>query len=274
MDTDIWISRNATKKGTEPLVVPTAKVPKMLIETPDEGGRLGKVIVNNLIRLVEHAEKPSMNSSGDIFSGPQVTLNSRNVPDGVGGTHSIGTGEFTQGKPHFDLPPSVTGTIYIRPKELREVSEKTVRLIMDLDNAAVFLHEVNHAIHRFVNGGQYMQPNSSRILGAVSQDIHRGIMGRTFDPTEKKANEMETYWLSCCDAIEYNLSNDAVMAIKAVNNQNLLVAGYEMVKDQNQFNKLLERKDDKKLWSRLYDINTLSPTEVSPPSDDIFEDEV
>ena len=87
-----------------------------------------------------------------------------------------------------------------------------------------------------------MQPKSRLILGAVDQDLDRGIMSRAlqidhdYDKAEKikKANEMETYWLCCCDAAKYNFSEAAILKIKAVNNKNLMFGGYEILANPKQ----------------------------------------
>lgn len=263
-----WIAVPPKKK----IVVPSEKMSRLFVDTPDAGGKMGKAIEDNLMRLVKFSKDK------DIFAAPKLTLNSQNVPDGAGGAHRIGTGDFDQGSPSIHLPPSASGNIYVRPKELIQVSEKTLRIQLTLKEAAALLHEVNHAIHRFVNQGQYLHPTSSEVLGAVAQNIHMGIMSSNlqtdFNPmkafVEKKANEMETYWLCCCDASKYQFSEDAVTAIKAINNQNLVAAKYEMLANEKQAEKLTDNLDDDNLWSKLYDIEKLDPRRPTPPSDDVF----
>ena len=265
-----WIAVPVKKK----IVVPSEKMSRLFVDTPDEGGKLGKAIEANLMRLVQYSEDK------DIFAAPKLTINSPDVPDFAGGAHSIGTGEFSQGSPSIELPPSASGTVYLRPKELVKVSEKTIRMKLTVKEAAIFLHEVNHAIHRFVNQGRYLHPTSSDALGAVSQNLHMGIMSRhlqkDFNPikgfVEKKANEMETYWLCCCDASKYHFSEEVITAIKVVNNQNLLAAKYERLANQKQADRLNSNLEDDKLWSKLYDIEKLDPRRPSPPSDDLFND--
>lgn len=263
-----WIAVPPKKK----IVVPSEKMSRLFVDTPDAGGKMGKAIEDNLMRLVKFSEDK------DIFAAPKLTLNSPDVPDYAGGEHRIGTGDFDQGSPSIHLPPSVSGNIYVRPKELIQVSEKTLRIQLTIKQAATLLHEVNHAIHRFVNQGQYLHPKSSEVLGAVAQNLHMGIMSSNlqtdFNPmkafVEKKANEMETYWLCCCDASKYQFSEDAVTAIKAINNQNLVAAKYEMLANEKQADKLTDNLDDDNLWSKLYDIEKLDPRRPTPPSDDVF----
>jgi len=88
----------------------------------------------------------------------------------------------------------------------------------------------------------------------------------------KKANEMETYWLCCCDAAKYQFSEDAIKAIKVVNNQNLLSANYEVLANQKQADTLQKNIDNENLWENMFDIEKEDPTKYNPPSDDVFKD--
>lgn len=257
-----WIdAKEITKGKTVPVVVRAEKMKNLLVETPDEGGKLGKAIEDNLMRLCPNE------TSTDQFALPKLTLNDQTVPDNAGGMHGIGTGEITQGSPHIQLPPSQSGTIYVRPKDYMGPKDKTLRMVLTLEQAAIFLHEVNHAIHRFVNNGKYMHPKSSVIVGAIEQDIHRGIMDRALQTDfdyrkamiDKKANEMETYWLCCCDAAKYQMDESAVTAIKAANNINLFGAGYENVVNQNQEDVINRNVNNPKFMANVVDINNIDP---------------
>ena len=148
-----------------------------------------------------------------------------------------------------------------------------------LEKAAIMLHEVNHAIHKFVNDGEFMQPNSSRTLHKLNQNIQMGVAlasaqidhdyGRAMQ--DKKANEMETYWLSCCDAAKYNFSEEAITAIKSVNNLNLIGAGYSPATPQ-QLALLQNNINDKKRVADVIDINKENPTEYVPLNQQPFDE--
>lgn len=262
------------KRFTGKVVVPGEKMFKLRVETPDAGGKMGLAIEGNLMRLYQYSQEKN------IFANPSLVLNDPTVDKHAGGQHGIGTGEIGQGRPRIQLPPDQSGEVYCTPPDPAEPEKKTLRIVFNLEQAAILLHEVNHAIHRFVNEGQYMQPNSSLVLGAVDQDTNMGIMSAAMQSkhdygaamTYKKANEMETYWLCCCDAAKYHFSDEAVMTIKAVNNKNLLGARYERLANKSQAEELNKRIGDNKLWSRLYDIEKLDPTKYTPPTQDVFDD--
>ena len=261
-----WVNVvKSAKTGKFPkIVVNGESMGKIIVATPDTEGRLGKAIADNLVRLATNIKS--------IFGKPKLTLNDPTVPDDAGGMLGIGTGDFEQGKPHIQLPPSRSGKISYKS------DMSVIKITMGLNEAATFLHEVNHAIHRFVNSGKYLHPKSSELVGAVSQDIRKGIMSRNLQTNfnyskgmvEKKANEMETYWLSCCDAVKYNMDAAAVRAIKAENNKNLVAAHYEYLGNEHQADVLREHMDDDNLWANMYDINELDPTRLKPPKDDVF----
>jgi hypothetical protein len=260
------------KRFTGKVVVPGEKMFKLSVETPDDGGKLGLAIEDNLMKLYEHSQE------NNIFANPKLVLNDPSVDKNAGGQHGIGTGEISQGRPCIQLPPDHSGEVYCTPPDPMEPQKKTLRVRLSIEQAAILLHEVNHSIHRFVNNGEYMQPNSSRVLGAVDQNLNMGIMSKSLQSTHnfgqafmyKKANEMETYWLCCCDAAKYHFSEEAVKAIKALNNKNLLGAGYEKLSSDKQFATLVKHNDDNNLWSKVYDIEQLDPSTYNPPRDDLF----
>lgn len=250
--------------------IPGEKMLKLQFETPDAG--MGQAMYDNLQRLYRYSQEEN------IFANPLLILNDPDVPDYAGGQVGAGTGEFSQGKPIIEIPPSQSGTIYITPPDPNDPNKKTVRVVLNLNQAAIILHEFNHAIHRFVNHGEYMHPKSSRILGAVDQNLNMGVMSKSLQSTfdmgaayrYKKANEMETYWLCCCNAAKYHFSEAAITAIKSVNNMNLLAAGYEKLANQKQLDTVNKNKENNELLSKLYDINNEDPTQFAPPSDDVF----
>lgn len=274
-------------KTSKKVTIYAENMDKLTLITPDDGGKIGIAISDHLKSLYENT------LTGNVFAKPKISFNDPTVARGAGGQHGIQTGQMTQGSSYIQLPPpDPNDTTYQMDVELQMDPDITnpdtgkpkllgVRVHMDLYSAAAILHEVNHSIHRFVNGGEYMQPKSRLILGAVDQDLDRGIMSRAlqidhdYDKAEKikKANEMETYWLCCCDAAKYNFSEAAILKIKAVNNKNLLFGGYEILANPKQQETLDRREDDDKLWSKVYDIEKESPVEYAPPSDDIFNDE-
>ena len=255
---DEWQRFTGTKS------IPGSLFYKIDIVTPDNGGKVGKAIFDNLVRINDSA------SGDNVFAVAELVLNDENLGRGVGGTHGIGTMTSMQGKPIISTPKSEESMTYHRQKDSSDPLKKTILLKLGLYNAVILLHETNHAVHRFVNHGKYLQPNSKMLLKFIDQDTARGIMSRTMstgnDMTAKrnykKANEMETYWLCCCDAVKYGFSEEAIRAIKAVNNQNLVNAGYETLPG-NILEKLYSdggRPNDSKEWEKLYDINTLDPT--------------
>lgn len=263
-----WLERK------DQLTIPGDKFYKLRFETPDEGGKLGVAIEDGLMRLYKHQSKT------DIFGTPKLVLKSKNVPDDVGGQLGIGTGELNQGKPIIELPPSKSGNVYTTPPDPNDPMKKTVLVQLNLEQAAIILHEVNHSTHRCVNGGRYMHPKSSESIGSVDQNIHMGIMSRALQVDRnvykayqvKVANEIETYWLCCCDAAKYQFSEDAIMKIKEVNNKNLLAAGYAHLANQEQAQKLQNHMDDNKLWANMFNVEDIDPVQQNLARQDAFDE--
>ena len=94
----------------------------------------------------------------------------------------------------------------------------------------------------------------------------------SFYVMNRRKDEMETYWLCCCDAAKYQFSEDAIKAIKVVNNQNLLSANYEVLANQKQADTLRKNIYNDNLWENMFDIEKEDPTKYNPPSDDVFKD--
>lgn len=263
-----WLERK------DQLTIPGDKFYKLRFETPDEGGKLGVAIEDGLMRLYKHqAEK-------DIFGMPKLVLKSKSVVGDTGGQLGIGTGEISQGKPIIEIPPARSGKVYTTPPDPADPMKKTVLVQLDLEQGAIILHEVNHSTHRFVNGGRYMHPKSSEYIGAVDQNIHMGIMSRALQVDRniskayqmKVANEVETYWLCCCDAAKYHFSEDAIMKIKEVNNQNLLAAGYAHLANEEQAKKLEKHMDDHKLWANMFNVEDINPVTPNLARQDAFDE--
>lgn len=261
------IDEKTGKEEITTLGVSGDKFNMIKVFTPDEGGKLGMAIVDNLMRLYEFQE------NHNVQALPRLILNDKTVPSDTGGVHSIGVGEISQGRPTIQIPPS---------KEMNFRFKKGVAIEVyfdDLDKAAIMLHEVNHAIHKFVNDGEFMHPNSSRTLHKLNQNIQMGVAlasaqidhdyGRAMQ--DKKANEMETYWLSCCDAAKYNFSEDAIIAIKNVNNLNLIGAGFSPATRQ-QLGLLEKNIKDKKRVADVIDINKENPIEYVPLNQQPFDE--
>jgi len=261
------INEKTGKEEITTLGVSGDKFNMLKVFTQDEGGKLGIAIVDNLMRLYEFQE------NHNVQALPRLILNDKTVPPDAGGVHSIGVGEISQGRPTIQIPPS---------KEMNFRFKKGVAIEVyfdDLDKAAIMLHEVNHAIHKFVNDGEFMHPNSSSTLHKLKQDLQKGVAlgsaqidhdyGRAME--DKKANEMETYWLCCCDAAKYHFSEDAIIAIKSVNNLNLIAAGYSPATKQQR--ELLEKNiNDKKRVANVIDINKENPTEYVPLNQQPFDE--
>lgn len=261
------IDKVTGKPKTKSLKVSGEKFSMIKVVTEDEGGKMGLAIVDNLIRLYQHQ------AGSNIFGTPKLILNDPTVPADAGGVHSIGTGEISQGKPTIQLPPSDKMDVSFIPGVVVQIK------FLDLEHAAVMLHEVNHAIHKFVNNGEFMHPNSSRTLGAVHQNLNMGILSNALQVEhnyrkgiqEKKANEMETYWLCCCDAAKYQFSQDAITAIKKVNNLNLVGAGYSQADTQEQIDLLQKNVDDNEGVANIIDIEKEDPTQHVPFNPEPFE---
>lgn len=69
-------------------------------------------------------------------------------------------------------------------------------LVLDMNAAIITLHEINHGYHVYVNKGRFTHPNLS-ILGKIKwnpDDAQSQISS-----IDRKAMEMETYWLSWLD---------------------------------------------------------------------------
>lgn len=234
---------------------------RIWVDTPDTGGKIGLAITDNLMRLYRHQR------AVNVQALPMITMNDPTVPAGAGGVHSVNTGGINQGAPHFQFPPDQSGEVYTRKPDPMNPQMKTIRIKLNIHDAAIFLHEVNHAIHRIVNDGKYLQPKSQELLGAVHQNINMGIMGDRHNYLrqlqEKKANEMETYWLSCCDAAKYQFDEATIKTIKVINNQNLVAAGYERVESPQQAKVLNDNMENEDLWEKVLDINEVDPTRYS-----------
>lgn len=262
------------KQWTKPVTIPGEKMFKLKFETPDAGGKMGLAIFDHLMRLYQYSQEEN------VFANPSLTLNDTTVPDYAGGALGAGTGELSQGRPIIQIPPSQSGDVFCTPPDPANPTKKTLRVVLNLSQAAIILHETNHAIHLFVNHGEYMHPKSSEILGAVDQDLNMGVMSKALQTKNnygaairyKKANEMETYWLCCCDAAKYQFSEDAIKAIKVVNNKNLLCADYEVLANQKQADTLQKNIDNDNIWENMFDIEKEDPTKYNPPSDDVFKD--
>ena len=89
--------------------IPGEKMLKLQFETPDAG--MGQAMYDNLQRLYRYSQEEN------IFANPLLILNDPDIPDGTGGAVGTGTGEFSQGKPIIQIPPSQSGTIYITPPD-------------------------------------------------------------------------------------------------------------------------------------------------------------
>lgn len=277
-----WVER------TSQLTIPGDKFYKLKFETPDAGGKLGLAIEDDLMRIYEHQK------STNIFGIPKIVLKDPSVPEYAGGMLGIGASEISKEKPVIHLPPSGSGKVFTTPPDPNDPYKKTVLIQLSLEDAAIILHEVNHGTHRCVNNGQYKQPKSRYTVGAVDQDLRMGIMSKSlqtkFDFQKgnelKFANEVETYWLSCCDAAKYQMSEDAIIQIKKVNNQNLIAAGYaylaspkqsQLVKSTADEQTLTPEQKEKvsKAWANMFDaddIDVTKPTVANPNAFDELDD--
>lgn len=272
------VNKNTGKEEITTLAVNGDKFKMISVFTPDEGGKLGKAIVDNLMLLYEYQAKHNVQAL------PRLVLNDKTVPPDTGGVHSIGVGEISQGRPTIQIPPSKVMNFRFNKAVGIELTfanpdKDNGHDFEALEKAAIMLHEVNHAIHKFVNDGVFMQPNSSSTLHKLNQNLRMGVAlgsaqidhdyGRAMQ--DKKANEMETYWLSCCDAAKYNFSEDAITTIKSVNNLNLIAAGYSPATKQQR--ELLEKNiNDKKRVADVIDINKENPTEYVPLNQQPFDE--
>lgn len=268
------VNKNTGKEEITTLSVNGDKFKMISVFTPDEGGKLGKAIVDNLMLLYEYQSKHNVQAL------PRLVLNDKTIPPDTGGVHSIGVGEISQGRPTIQIPPSKEMNFrFNRDVGIEVTFSNPDDEFEALEKAAIMLHEVNHAIHKFVNDGYFMHPNSSSTLRRLKQNTKMGVAlasaqidhdyGRAME--DKKANEMETYWLSCCDAAKYNFSEDAIIAIKSVNNMNLIAAGYSPTTMEQR--ELLEKHiKDKRRVAKVINIDKETPIKYVPVNQEPFDE--
>ena len=253
-----WLER------TSKLTIPGESFFKLRFETPDEGGKIGLAIEDGLMRIYE-AQKAT-----NLFAIPKLILMDTSVPEFAGGMLGLGASTCTPEKPIIHIPPSQTGKMWTTPPVPSEPMKKTVLIKINLEQAAIILHEVNHGTHRCVNKGVYKQPYSSVTVKKVDQNLKLGSMSESQSPIYKFANEVETYWLSCCDAAKYQMDKTAIMAIKTVNNQNLVAAGYaylgpEQAKYLQELmnNPNASDEDKMKAWSKVFNVEDINVTQLT-----------
>jgi hypothetical protein len=278
-----WVER------TTRLTIPGDKFYKLKFETPDAGGMLGKAIEDGLMRIYEHQK------STNIFGIPKLVLKDASVPDYAGGMLCMGASEISPEKPVIHLPPNGSGKVFTTPPDPNDPSKKTVLIQLTVEEAAIILHEVNHGTHRCVNNGKYKQPISRYTIGEVDQDLRMGIMSKSLQTKLdfmkgseiKFANEVETYWLSCCDAAKYQMSEEAITQIKKVNNQNLIAAKYAYLANPKQAQFVQDTIDEKnmtpekkekadKAWANMFDpekIDVTQPTVANPNALDELDEQ-
>lgn len=274
-----WVER------TTRLTIPGDKFYKLKFETPDAGGMLGKAIEDDLMRIYEHQK------STNIFGIPKLVLKDDSVPEYAGGMLSVRNSEISPEKPVIHLPPNGSGKVFTTPPDDNDPMKKTVLIQLTLEQAAIILHEVNHGTHRCVNNGKYKQPISRYTVGEIDQDLRMGIMSKSlqtkFDFEKgsvlKFANEVETYWLSCCDAAKYQMSEDAIIKIKKVNNQNLIAAKFaylaspkqaQQVQDNIDETAMTPEKKEKvdKAWSKMFDAENIDVTQPTVANPNAFDE--
>jgi hypothetical protein len=274
-----WVER------TSQLTIPGDKFYKLKFETPDAGGMLGKAIEDGLMRIYEHQK------STNIFGIPKLVLKDASVPEYAGGMLGVGDSEISPEKPVIHLPPKGSGKVFTTPPDPNDPMKKTVLIQLSIEQAAIILHEVNHGTHRCVNKGKYKQPISRYTVGEVDQDLRMGIMSKSlqtkFDFAKgseiKFANEVETYWLSCCDAAKYQMSEEAIIQIKKVNNQNLIAAKYaylatpkqaQVVQDNIDETNMTPEKKEKvdKAWANMFDVEKIDVTQPTVANPNAFDE--
>lgn len=278
-----WLERKTQ------LTITGDKFYKLRFETPDEGGKLGLAIEDGLMRIYEHQK------STNIFGIPKLVLKDASVPDYAGGMLGMGASEISPEKPVIHLPPNGSGKVFTTPPDPNDPSKKTVLIQLTVEEAAIILHEVNHGTHRCVNNGKYKQPISRYTIGEVDQDLRMGIMSKSLQTKLdlmkgseiKFANEVETYWLSCCDAAKYQMSEEAITQIKKVNNQNLIAAKYAYLANPKQAQFVQDTIDEKnmtpekkekadKAWANMFDpekIDVTQPTVANPNALDELDEQ-
>jgi hypothetical protein len=278
-----WLERKSQ------LTITGDKFYKLRFETPDEGGKLGLAIEDGLMRIYEHQK------STNIFGIPKLVLKDASVPDYAGGMLGMGASEISPEKPVIHLPPNGSGKVFTTPPDPNDPSKKTVLIQLTVEEAAIILHEVNHGTHRCVNNGKYKQPISRYTIGEVDQDLRMGIMSKSLQTKLdfmkgseiKFANEVETYWLSCCDAAKYQMSEEAITQIKKVNNQNLIAAKYAYLANPKQAQFVQDTIDEKnmtpekkekadKAWANMFDpekIDVTQPTVANPNALDELDEQ-
>lgn len=278
-----WLERK------DQLTIPGDKFYKLRFETPDEGGKLGLAIEDGLMRIYEHQK------STNIFGIPKLVLKDASVPDYAGGMLGMGASEISPEKPVIHLPPNGSGRVFTTPPDDNDPMKKTVLIQLTVEQAAIILHEVNHGTHRCVNNGKYKQPISRYTIGEVDQDLRMGIMSKSLQTKLdfmkgseiKFANEVETYWLSCCDAAKYQMSEEAITQIKKVNNQNLIAAKYAYLANPKQAQFVQDTIDEKnmtpekkekadKAWANMFDpekIDVTQPTVANPNALDELDEQ-
>lgn len=274
-----WLERKTR------LTIPGDLFYKLRFETPDEGGKLGLAIEDGLNRIYEHQK------STNIFGIPKLVLKDDSVPEYTGGMLGMGTSEISPEKPVIHLPPNGSGQVFTTPPDPDDPSKKTVLIKLTVEQAAIILHEVNHGTHRCVNNGKYKQPISRYTVGEVDQDLRMGIMSKSLQTKInfmkgnelKFANEVETYWLSCCDAAKYQMSEEAIIKIKKVNNQNLIAAKYaylaspkqaQLIQDNMDETTMTPEKKEKvdKAWASMFDAEKIDVTQPTVANPNAFDE--
>lgn len=274
-----WLERKSQ------LTITGDKFYKLRFETPDEGGKLGLAIEDGLMRIYEHQK------STNIFGIPKLVLKDASVPEYAGGMLGMGASEISPEKPVIHLPPNGSGRVFTTPPDENDPNKKTVLIQLTVEQAAIILHEVNHGTHRCVNSGKYKQPISRYTVGEVDQDLRMGIMSKSLQTKFnfmkgnelKFANEVETYWLSCCDAAKYQMSEEAIIQIKKVNNQNLIAAKYaylaspkqaQVIQDNMDETTMTPEKKEKfdKAWANMFDAEKIDVTQPTVANPNAFDE--
>lgn len=175
--------------------------------TPEDPA-LGEAITKNIYELDENAG----------ISVPQVLLGDVSLCDGVRGAHCPSTGTLLQGSPKISIHP-----------DDNHYDPNTHTLELSIESAAIILHETNHAKHRFCHDGDFEHVTLKNCLGTAEQDLIRGRLSA--NPVMRKAAEMETFFLSICDAKKYNMKPETLEMIFQVNLENLTNYDYSIVQE-------------------------------------------